>query len=179
MTEPMKMTAEELQLDLGEARNPELPEARRLAALVRVEAHIAALEQQLEASMSPPSALVELQVVKVERDAAFADNAALVNKLRAAGDALHHGGYVDLTVGGDHPGHALLEQHRKEVDGWKALVQKAEKAMVTLHEEHAKALVRAKDEGRTQGIREAMDVCKEEGHPEMMPCIADLLEEPE
>lgn len=48
-----------------------------------------------------------------ERDAAVADNAELVTKMRAAGEAIHRGGYVDLTTGGEHPGAVLLERVKR------------------------------------------------------------------
>lgn len=51
MSEPKLLSPEELNFDMGEAGNSDLPEARRLAALARIKAHIAALEAARSAAM--------------------------------------------------------------------------------------------------------------------------------
>lgn len=79
VAESKLMSSEELQFDLGEAGNASLPEARRLSALARVEAYIAALKQEAEGSEKDQRQRAE--AAEKERDAAMADNAKVIQRM--------------------------------------------------------------------------------------------------
>lgn len=45
--------------------------------------------------------------------------------------------------------------------------------------DHARALEKARAKGRQEGIRAAMEVCREEGATDIGACVGDLLEQEE
>lgn len=138
--------------------------ARRDARLEQDAHHRADLERDMEAARADRA--------EFERDAAVADNAALVEWIEewghAAWCAREHNKAVPCTdrckatgiVATPHPGAALLDQHRKEIDGWTENVEalKAERdterrLIMEAQRGHHAALARARNEGLERAAR--------------------------
>jgi hypothetical protein len=136
-------------------------------------AHIAALEQQLEASMSPPSALVELQIVKVELEFALADNAVLLKAVNGVLDYVH---CHTADMGGNHR-YNLSQGHGPKVAMLRHIATQPHPGAALL-EEHRKALVRARNEGLDAAIA-AIDAAFMEDEDVAPQDVIRAMKEPE